>query len=107
MEIRELNEQISEIDRRIVELYCRRMEAAREVGRFKREHRIPIPDPEQERKQLNAAAELAGEEYEQGVRALYHLLLDHSLLRQQLDSIGQAVQAAQKALEELVKLISA
>ena len=29
------------------------------------------------------------------------------LLRQQLDSIGQAVQAAQKALEELVKLISA
>ena len=103
MEIRELNEQINEIDRRIVELYCRRMEAAREVGRFKRENRIPIPDPEQERKQLNAAAEQAGEEYEQGVRALYHLLLDHSLLRQQLDghlqsALGRQIRSAVSAM---------
>ncbi len=106
MELKELNGRIEEIDRRIVELYCRRMDAARDVGRFKRENRIPIPDREQERKQLNAAAEQAGEEYEQGVRALYHLLLDHSLLRQQLDghpecALGRQIRDAVSAMPSL------
>ena len=85
MDIRELREQIDKIDHEIVELYGRRMETARAIGRYKREHKMPLPDSERERNLLNRVAEQAGEDNEQGVRALYHLLLDHSRMRQEMD----------------------
>ena len=85
MDISELREQINEIDHEIVELYGRRMEAARAIGRYKREHNLPVLDSERERSLLNKVAEQAGEENEQGVRALYHLLIDHSRMRQEMD----------------------
>ena len=76
MEISELREQIDDIDRKLVELYCRRMDTAREIGRYKRENNLPVRDSERERALLNKVADLAGAENEQGVRALYQLLLD-------------------------------
>lgn len=85
MDISELREQINEIDHEIVELYGRRMETARAIGRYKREHNLPVLDSERERSLLNKVAEQAGEENEQGVRALYHLLIDHSRMRQDMD----------------------
>lgn len=85
MDISELREQINEIDHEIVELYGRRMETARTIGRYKREHNLPVLDSERERSLLNKVAEQAGEENEQGVRALYHLLIDHSRMRQEMD----------------------
>ena len=85
MDINELREQINEIDHEIVELYGRRMETARAIGRYKREHNLPVLDSERERNLLNKVAEQAGEENEQGVRALYHLLMDHSRMRQETD----------------------
>ena len=81
MDINELRQQIDDIDRRIVDLYCRRMDVARAIGRYKQENNLPVLDSERERNLLNKVAELAGEENEQGIRALYHLLLDHSRLR--------------------------
>jgi len=85
MDINGLREQINEIDHEIVELYGRRMETARAIGRYKREHNLPVLDSERERNLLNKVAEQAGEENEQGVRALYHLLMDHSRMRQETD----------------------
>lgn len=85
MDISELREQINEIDHEIVELYGRRMETARAIGRYKREQNLPVLDSERERSLLNKVAEQAGEENEQGVRALYHLLIDHSRMRQEMD----------------------
>lgn len=85
MDISELREQINEIDHEIVELYGRRMETARAIGRYKREHNLPVLDSERERSLLNKVAEQAGKENEQGVRALYHLLIDHSRMRQEMD----------------------
>ena len=85
MDISELREQINEIDHEIVELYGRRMETARAIGRYKREHNLPVLDSERERSLLNKVAEQAGEENEQGIRALYHLLIDHSRMRQEMD----------------------
>ena len=55
------------------------------IGRYKREHNLPVLDSERERSLLNKVAEQAGEENEQGVRALYHLLIDHSRMRQEMD----------------------
>ena len=85
MDLNELREQINEIDREIVELYGKRMETAREIGRYKREHNLPVLDSERERNLLNKVAEQAGNDNEQGVRALYHLLIDHSRMRQEMD----------------------
>ena len=85
MDINELREQIDEIDRKIVELYGRRMETASAIGLYKREHNLPVLDSERERNLLNKVAEQAGEDNEQGIRALYHLLMDHSRMRQEMD----------------------
>ena len=85
MDISELREQINQIDHEIVELYGKRMETAREIGRFKREHNLPVLDSERERELLNRVAEQAGEDNERGIRALYHLLMDHSRMRQEME----------------------
>lgn len=99
MDIRDLREQIDEIDRQLVDLYCKRMDTARAIGRYKRENALPVLDSERERALLNRVAEQAGDENEQGIRALYHLLMDHSRLRQQLDGhpesrLGQQIRDA-------------
>jgi len=103
MELNELRDVINEIDQEIVELYGRRMETAREIGRYKREHNLPVLDSERERSLLNKVAEQAGEENEQGVRALYHLLMDHSRMRQEMDShpesrLGQQIRDVMSAM---------
>ena len=85
MDIKELREQIDETDREIVKLYGKRMETARAIGRYKRENGLPVLDSERERNLLNKVAEQAGEEYEQGIRALFHLLMDHSRMHQEMD----------------------
>lgn len=106
MDISELREQINEIDHEIVELYGRRMETARAIGRYKREHNLPVLDSERERSLLNKVAEQAGEENEQGVRALYHLLIDHSRMRQEMDGhpespLGQQIREIVAAMPEI------
>ena len=85
MDIQELRQQIDAIDRELTALYCRRMETSRAIGKYKRENGLPVRDTERERELLNKVAELAGEENEQGIRALYQMLLDHSRLRQLMD----------------------
>ena len=105
MDINELRQQIDGIDRQLVDLYCRRMDIARAIGRYKQENNLPVLDSERERNLLNKVAELAGEENEQGIRALYHLLLDHSRLRQQLD--GRPESALGKQIREAVSAMPA
>jgi monofunctional chorismate mutase len=80
MDIQELRQQIDAIDRELTALYCQRMETSRAIGKYKRENGLPVRDTERERELLNKVAELAGEENEQGIRALYQMLLDHSRL---------------------------
>lgn len=103
MDIRELREQMDGIDRQLVELYCRRMDLAQEIGQYKKENHLPVLDSERERILLNKVAEQAGEENELGIRALYHLLLDHSKTRQQMDGrpesrLGRQIRDAVSAM---------
>ena len=83
MDIQDLRAQIDEIDRQLVDLYCRRMDVARAIGRYKQEKGLPVLDPERERTLLDKVAVQAGKENEQGIRTLYQLLLEHSRLCQQ------------------------
>ena len=106
MDISELRTQIDGIDKQLVDLYCRRMDTAREIGRYKRENNLPVLDTERERNLLNKVAEQAGEENEQGIRAMYQLLMDHSRLCQQLDGhpeskLGIRIREAVSATPEI------
>ena len=106
MDISELRQQIDDTDRQMVELYCRRMDIAEKIGRFKRENGLPVLDSERERNLLNRVAELAGEKNEQGIRAMYQLLMDHSRLRQQTEGrpesrIGALIRESAASTPEL------
>ena len=106
MDISELRKQIDDIDSKLVDLYCQRMKTAREIGRYKRANGLPVLDSERERILLNKVAEQAGEENEQGIRALYQLLMDHSRLRQQLDghpesALGKRIREAVSATDDM------
>ena len=85
MELQEIRSQIDQVDDELVRLYSKRMELTREVGRYKREHGIPVLDTERERKLLNRVGEKAGEEHENGVRALFGFLMSQSRTAQMLD----------------------
>ena len=90
MDIQDLNRQMDSIDAELVNLYCRRMDTARAIGAVKRENDLPLADSEGERNLLNRVSVLAGPEKEHGVRALYHLLADHSRLYQLMDGRPQS-----------------
>ena len=99
MTIQELRENIDRIDQQIVQLYCERMETARQIGAYKRENHLPVRDTERERELLNRLAQQAGDQYEQGIRALYQQMLDHSRILQQLEgktesSLGSQIRRA-------------
>ncbi len=95
MTIQELRENIDRIDQQIVQLYCERMETARQIGAYKRENHLPVRDTERERELLNRLAQQAGDQYEQGIRALYQQMLDHSRILQQLEGKSESSLGAQ------------
>ncbi len=78
MELNEARERIDEIDRQLVDLFCRRMEVCRDVAARKKEKGLPLTDPERERKKLAEVTELAGEEFRGYTAALYAQLFDLS-----------------------------
>ena len=78
MELQELREKIDRVDDELIRLYGERMELTRQVGRWKRENGIPVLDTERERNLLNRVGEKAGEENENGVRALFGFLMAQS-----------------------------
>ncbi len=85
MDIQELRNRIDQVDTELVRLYGERMKLAREIGRYKRENDLPVMDTKREKALLDRVGRLAGEENENGVRALYSLLLSQSRAVQMLD----------------------
>ena len=58
-ELAALREEIEEIDRTLIALVARRVQAARQVGRAKRDSGLPILDPAREAAVVRRAVELA------------------------------------------------
>ena len=85
MTIEELRARIDRIDSGIVRLYEERMEAARLIGRYKREHNLPVTDPEREEQLLSRVSRETGAENREGIRELFRLLMAHSRARQETD----------------------
>ena len=106
MTIEELRTEIDRIDNEIVRLYGERMETARKIGEYKREHHLPVLDSERERELLNRVGEKAGEAHEHGVRALFGFLMAQSRTNQMLaereeSNLGRMIR---KSLEETPQL---
>ena len=106
MTIEELRAEIDRIDREMIRLYGERMDTARQIGRYKQEHNLPVTDPAREREVLNRAGEEAGEENENGVRALFGFLMAQSRTGQMLDGKKQSDlgELISRSLEETPKL---
>ena len=106
MTIEELRARIDRIDSDLIRLYGERLETAAEIGRYKQEHNLPVSDPAREREVLNKVGAEAGEENENGVRALFAFLMAQSrtsqlLNRKKESDLGQLIR---RSLEETPKL---
>ena len=91
MDMNEFRSRIDEIDTEMVELYKKRLGIAEQIGAYKRENGLPIYDSERERKLLNKVGEQAGEKHENGVRAMFSLLMEQSRTQQLLDNGKKSV----------------
>lgn len=88
MELQELRDEIDAIDRRLVDLFRRRMDVTAQVGEYKAAHGMPVLDQERERQVLLNKAQLAGEELRPAVTTLYQTIMAISR-RQQRDMIRE------------------
>lgn len=78
MDIKELREQIDNIDNDLVELFAARMDAAAKIAEYKKENNLPIYVPAREREVLQKVAENAGNEKANYARVLYSMLFELS-----------------------------
>ncbi len=62
MNIEEARKEIREVDRKMAELFLKRMEAVKEVAAYKKERGLQILDPDQEKKVLERNSSLVGDE---------------------------------------------
>ena len=68
MDLNDLRTEIDEIDRQIVDLFCKRMEISVKVSQYKIENGLPVLDASRERKKLAKISEMAGEDMGGGIR---------------------------------------
>lgn len=71
MDLNELRREIDDLDEKIVALFCCRMEVADQIGAYKREHHMPVLQPQREAEKLDRVEALAGAELGPYVRTLY------------------------------------
>ena len=75
MDIKDLREEIDEIDRQLLALFVRRMEVSAEIGAWKAARGLPTRDPAREEEKLRAVAAAAPEGLEDGARSLFSALM--------------------------------
>lgn len=95
-ELDELRKEIDEIDEKILQLYERRMETARQVGEWKKEKGMKVYDPIREKALLEEKmTRLSDPGLKQGARGLFELLMRCS--RQQQYAVGARQDREKKA----------
>ena len=77
--LNELRKNIDEIDREIIELFEKRMDVAREIGRYKKQHDLPVFDPEREKKLIEKNSNyVQNPNYRESYRHLLLLMMEES-----------------------------
>ncbi len=78
MDIKELRQEIDQIDDELVRLFVQRMDVAARIADFKKENNLPILVPAREREKLQDVASKAGPEMANYTRVLYSMLFELS-----------------------------
>ena len=78
MELKDIRDQINNIDHELVRLFVARMSLSAQVASYKKEHNIPLYVPAREREILQRVAEEAGPEMANYTRVLYSMLFELS-----------------------------
>ena len=78
MELKDLRNEIDQIDDQLVQLFAQRMDVAARIADYKKEKCMPIFVPAREREKLADVAEKAGPEMANYTRVLYSMLFELS-----------------------------
>lgn len=71
-------EQIDKIDAQIVDLFCKRMDVAKQIAEYKKENNLPVLDLKREREKLTSVTDLSAEEIKEYTPILYSLMFELS-----------------------------
>lgn len=106
MELKDLRNQIDDIDDELVRLFVKRMEVSAQVADYKKEHNLPIYVPAREREILQEVAEKAGAGLENYSRVLYSMIfeLSRSYQRKRNTKTTQLYQTITNSIENTPKL---
>ena len=75
-ELKDYRAQLDKIDEQIVKLFHERLQITGNIGRFKKEHDLPVLDEKREEEKLNAVAVLCEEPSEaEGVKELFKTIM--------------------------------
>ena len=99
-------DRIDDIDRRIVELFAKRMEVSAEIARYKKEKDLPVQDLRREKEKLTAVAEASPEAIREYTARLYTVMLELSRSYQQHilgrdDALTRRIRAAIEGTDAL------
>lgn len=78
MDLKELRNEIDQIDDQLVRLFVQRMEVSAHIADYKKENGLPILVPSREQEKLQDVAQKAGADMEVYTRVLYNLLFELS-----------------------------
>lgn len=106
MDIKDLRNEIDQINNQIIDLYKARMDISAKIGEYKKAHGLNVFDPIRERELLTKVSEYAGEEFESGVRVLFSMLMELSRSYQNRNIAKDSVLSKEmaKAIENTPKL---
>ncbi len=76
-DLKEIRQEINEIDDRIIKLFKQRMDCAKEVGNYKKQNDIPVLNQDRENEILDAVSQKGGE-YGASARLLYSNIMELS-----------------------------
>lgn len=82
-DIKELRREIDTIDKEMVNLFCRRMDTARQIAEYKIENSLPVYDAKREREKLCELSSMAPAELQDYVCTVYNTLFDVSRAEQE------------------------
>lgn len=78
MNLDELRYEIDNIDREIIDALDKRMRIAEEIGKYKKEHNLPVLDGARERKKMQQLAEMSKDDMKSYTRILYSTIFEMS-----------------------------
>lgn len=107
MDLKELRNEIDQIDDALVRLFCQRMDVSARIADYKKENGLPIFVPSREAEKLQDVAEKAGPEMAVYTRVLYDLLFELSRgYQSQRNAAGSALYSSiRSAIDRTEKIL--